>query len=92
MRPAYEQADKWRKATDAEIVIGPEWKKYYLPLDSGVYTLKAGMSHITYSVGFKPQIIQVADITITNYNQDVDFSVFFPEKYKPYKGMNDDHL
>ena len=92
MRPAYEQVGYWQKATEAEISIGPEWQKYYLPLDSGVYTLKAGESHVTYSVGFKPQVIEVADITIVNYHQDVDFNTFFPDKFKPYKGMEDDHL
>lgn len=92
LRPAVEQVGEWQKASEVEVSITSEWKKYYLPLYSGIYTLKAGASHLTYSVGFKPQIIQLADIKMVNYNQDVSVNVFYPELYQPYKGMEDDHL
>lgn len=92
MRPCYEQLYKWQKAQESEVVIGDEWQKYYLPLYSAPHTLKSGESHLTFSVGFKPQIVQFADVHLYNYDDAVDIELFRPNINEPYKGMEDDHL
>lgn len=91
-RPCYEQLGWWQKAQPDTVSIGKEWKKYYLPMYSGKYTLKGGESHLTLSVGAKPQIIQIAEMKMINFNQDVPVEQFYPEFGKAYKGMEEDHL
>ena len=92
-RPAYEQLNTWQKAQSSEVRIGPEWKKYYLPMYSGIYTLKAGASHLTYSVGYKPQIIQIAELQMYNYGTEVDIEMLEPGRTDAnYKGMEEGHL
>lgn len=92
-RPCYEQLDTWNKAQEKEVKIGPEWKKYYLPMYSGIHTLKSGASHLTYSVGYKPQIIQIAEMQMYNYGTTVDIEMLEPGRTSAdYKGMEEDHL
>lgn len=92
-RPAYEQLGKWQKAQEKEVRIGHEWKKYYLPMYSGIYTLQSGASHLTYSVGYKPQIIQIAELQMYNYGKSVDIEMLEPGRTgADYKGMEANHL
>ena len=91
-RPAYEQLEFWQKAQQDTVDIGHEWKKYYLPLFSGNYTLKSGASHLTFSIGGKAQIIQVADMHLYNYGDKVSLQTLIPSAGEAYKGMEDDAL
>ncbi len=92
-KPVYEQAWEWQKAQGQEVRIGPEWKKYYLPMYSGIYTLKANESNFNYAVGYKPQIIQVAELQMVNYGTEVDIEMLQPGATQAeYKGMEEDHL
>ncbi|MBE5039156.1 endo-1,4-beta-xylanase [Ructibacterium gallinarum] len=91
-RPAYEQLQFWQKAQADTVDIGKEWKKYYLPLYSGQYTLKSGASHLTFSVGGKAQTIQIADMHLYNYGKQVPIEMLIPGTGEAYKGMEDDAL
>lgn len=93
LRPAYEQLQYWHKAQEKEVTIGPEWKQYFLPMYNPTKTLLAGKSHLTYSVGYKPQIIQIADLHLYNYGKAIDIEMLEPGRTSAnYKGMEEDHL
>lgn len=91
-KPTYETLGTWRKANDATVSVGPEWKKYYLPLYSGLNTLPAGNSHICFAVGAKPQVVEIADMHFYNYKKEVSPETLIPDKGKAYKGIEDDAL
>ncbi len=60
---------------------------------SGNHTLQSGASHLTYSVGYKPQIIQIAELQMYNYGTEVDIEMLEPGRTgADYKGMEEDHL
>lgn len=93
MRFCYEQLGDWQKATNEIVSIGKEWKKYYVPMYSAMYTLQSGASHLCFSVGGKAQIIQVADVHMYTYGKDVDIKTLIPDSGKQYyHGMEDDAL
>lgn len=91
-KPTYERLYNWRKAQDTTVSIGPEWKKYYLPLYSGLNTIESGNSHICFAIGAKPQTIEIADMHMYNYRKEVKPETLIPDKGKAYKGIEDDAL
>lgn len=92
LRPAYEQLELWNKAQSSVVDISHEWKKYYLPMYNGQYTLRSGKSHLTFSIGAKAQIIQVADMHLYNYGKQVPVKMLFPDTGEAYKGIEEGAL
>ena len=92
-KPTYEQLDTWNKAQDSDVKIGStEWKKFYLPLYSGRHSLYANKSRVAFAVGYKPQIIEIADIHIRNFHNEVELSTVWPDNTVDYKGIEEDAL
>ncbi len=91
-KATWEQSDNYQKAVDQEINIGSEWKKYYFPLYSGFYTLYSGNSRFTFPVGYKPQVIEIADIHIRNFHDTVPLEVIKPSAIQQtdYHGIEED--
>lgn len=50
-------------------IFSDEWRKFYVPLGTIPAKLPRNQSHLTFSVGGKPQIIEVADMHIYKYPQ-----------------------
>lgn len=93
LRPAYEQMGQWNKAQEKTVEIGPEWKKYYLLMYNNMHSLKSGASHLTFSIGGKAQIIQIADFHMYNYGKQISVEMLDPDKENiNYKGIEDDAL
>lgn len=93
LMPVYEQRDKWEKAQDKQISIGYEWQKFYLPLYSGKNTLYAGNSTLNIAVGYRPQVIQIADPHIINYRKSIPVETLIPyDGSNGYEGDEEDAL
>lgn len=92
-RPCFEQSDLYNKAYSATCEdIGFEWKKYYFPIYNGNYSLYKNKSRFTFPIGYKPQIIQIADIHVRNFHYDVPVEQINPESIQvlDYHGIEDD--
>ena len=94
IRPQVEQNyGAWHKAGSQEFKVGEEWERIYVPLYNPTYSILAGASRVGLCVGYRPQIIQVADLKIVNFKNTVSLSaVSVGKKYDAYKGMEDDAL
>lgn len=82
----------WNKAQNLTVSVGTEWKKYYLPIYSGNYNLYSGGSHICFAVGAKPQTIEIADVHMRNFHNEVDYSTLNPAGGSDYKGIEENAL
>lgn len=93
-RPAYEEFATvgFSKAQGATVSIGSEWKKYYLVMYNSKDTMPKNKSQLTFSVGAKPQTIEIADMHMYNFKDKVSIETLRPESKGGYKGIEDDAL
>ncbi len=91
-KPVYEQMDKWNKAAETRVDVSTEWKQYYIPLYSGLHSLYSGKSSLNFVVGYKAQIIQIADMHLVNYHDQISLETLKPGAGGAYKGMEEDAL
>ena len=92
MRACLERTETWQKACEDFLTIDNEWRQYYVPMYQPNYTLYDGKMHLCFSVGAKPQVIEIADIHLYNYHQDVKYEQLRKSNTIEYKGIEEDAL
>lgn len=92
MRACLEQTETWQKACEDTVLIDSEWRQYFVPMYQPNFTLYDGKMHLCFSVGAKPQIIEIADIHLYNYYDNVRYEDLRKANTINYKGIEEDAL
>ncbi|WP_336774442.1 fibronectin type III domain-containing protein [Paenibacillus sp. MMO-58] len=83
-----EKTGTWEKSLTETVAIPVQWKKFIVPIKAAV-DMPAGESHVTLRLGYKPQVIEVADLKLINFMKAVTFEEL-PSTPVTYEGMEDD--
>jgi|GEM_PF-758729 Beta-1,4-xylanase len=83
-----EKTGTWEKSLTETVAIPVQWKKFIVPIKAAV-DMPAGESHVTLRLGYKPQVIEVADLKLINFMKAVTFDQL-PSTPVTYEGMEDD--
>lgn len=77
----------WDKSITFEGTAGDEWRRFTVPFrcrdDYG-----AGEAMLCFGFGYKPQVAELADVSLVNHGPDVDPDIFRSDVR--YEGMEDD--
>lgn len=65
--------DPWTESFIYGLSAGPQWKKYSIPF-SVTEDREAGKSSLCFSMGFRPQVFELADIRLTSYGNRLGVS------------------
>ncbi|HUO57644.1 MAG TPA: endo-1,4-beta-xylanase [bacterium] len=80
--------DPWTKALEMSLTASPEWKKFSIPF-TAVESLEAGKSHLSFRMGYGPQVYDLADLKLTTFGDTKKITDFPPVKIG-YGGMEAD--
>lgn len=93
--PCYEQNyGDYIKLASISQELDENWKKYYVLLSPKVLTMPKEKSHLTLRLGYKPQVIQIADVKIENFKTKYKYEDVAPkaEPNDTYKGIEEGAL
>jgi GH35 family endo-1,4-beta-xylanase len=80
--------EPWTKAVEYGLSAGPQWKRFSIPF-AAVEDLEAGKSHISFRMGYGPQVFDLAGLNLTSYGTKVTVSDL-PQTQPSYDGMEVD--
>lgn len=83
-----EKLETWDKSITEQVSIPTEWKKFYVPIIAAI-DMGKNQSQVALRVGFKPQVIEIAEITVVNFKKAITIEDL-PRTPVYYEGMEDD--
>ncbi|WP_164716566.1 fibronectin type III domain-containing protein [Paenibacillus whitsoniae] len=75
------------KSINETITIPNTWKKFLVPIKAALL-MEENTPQITFRLGYKPQVIEIADLKVVNYKKAVAFADL-PSTPVVYDGMED---
>jgi GH35 family endo-1,4-beta-xylanase/chitodextrinase len=88
-----EKTQTWDKSINETIAIPSQWKKFLIPIKAALLMpageFPANNAQLTLRLGFKPQVVEIADLQLTNYMKAITFNQL-PSTPVTYEGMEDD--
>ncbi|WP_222708615.1 fibronectin type III domain-containing protein [Paenibacillus sp. N3.4] len=83
-----EKRGTWEKSVTETIAIPAQWKKFLVPIKAALL-MEENTPQITFRLGYKPQVIEIANLKVVNYKKAVTFDSL-PSTPVAYEGMEDD--
>lgn len=83
-----EKLQTWDKSITEQVSIPAEWKKFYVPIVAAL-DMGENQSQVAFRVGFKPQVIEIADIKVINFKKAITIDDL-PRTPVYYEGMEED--
>ncbi|MEC0226343.1 fibronectin type III domain-containing protein [Paenibacillus alba] len=83
-----EKRGTWEKSVTETVAIPAQWKKFLVPIKAALL-MEENTPQITFRLGYKPQVIEIADLKVVNYKKAVTFDDL-PSTPVTYEGMEDD--
>ncbi|WP_157265980.1 fibronectin type III domain-containing protein [Paenibacillus sp. FJAT-27812] len=88
-----EKTQTWDKSINETIAIPSQWKKFLIPIKAAllmpVGEFPANNAQLTLRLGFKPQVVEIADLQLINYMKAITIDRL-PSTPVTYEGMEDD--
>ncbi|MGO4374617.1 endo-1,4-beta-xylanase, partial [Paenibacillus sp. MCAF20] len=88
-----EKTQTWDKSINETIAIPSQWKKFLIPIKAALLMpageLPANNAQLTLRLGFKPQVVEIADLQLINYMKAITFDQL-PSTPVTYEGMEED--
>ncbi|RAV02016.1 fibronectin type III domain-containing protein [Paenibacillus sp. YN15] len=78
----------WSQSLKEEIAIPSEWKRFLIPIKAGL-VMEENTAQVTFRLGYKPQVVEIADLKVVNYKKAVAFDEL-PSTPVVYEGMEED--
>ncbi|MCD1257270.1 fibronectin type III domain-containing protein [Paenibacillus athensensis] len=76
------------KSINETITIPNTWKKFLVPIKAAL-VMEENTPQITFRLGYKPQVIEIADLRVVNYKKAITFDSL-PSTPVVYDGMEED--
>ncbi|WP_158223932.1 MULTISPECIES: endo-1,4-beta-xylanase [unclassified Cohnella] len=83
-----EKTETWEKSVNETVSVPSEWKRFLIPIKAAL-TMEEGTPQVTLRLGYKPQVLEVAELKVINYKKLVTIDQL-PSTPIYYEGMEDD--
>ncbi|MDF2936800.1 MAG: Beta,4-xylanase, partial [Paenibacillaceae bacterium] len=83
-----EKKEVWSQSLKEEIAIPSEWKRFLIPVKAAL-VMEENTAQVTVRMGYKPQVVEVADLKVINYKKALAFDEL-PSTPVIYDGMEED--
>ncbi|MCY9663446.1 endo-1,4-beta-xylanase [Paenibacillus alginolyticus] len=83
-----EKTGTWEKSVNETIAIPSVWKKFFVPIKAALL-MEENTPQVTFRLGYKPQVIEIADLKVVNYKKAVTIDNL-PSTPVYYAGMEED--
>ncbi len=80
--------DPWTKSATYPIVVGNEWKQFFVPFQC-VEDYRIAEASVKFRLGYEPQTIRIGGLEVLNYGRSIDIRDL-PRNTISYRGMEPD--